>query len=280
MAVEFKRRYVAEFLKTKIALLKELIIFTRPETGLFLSGMAVSGYLLFNGPAAVMVFLFLTAFFTTASAYSYNYLTDKKEDLVNNKKLNLFVVNGKGILAVAGFTLMSFIFASFLPGPAFILYIVWVTSGIYYSKYGVKKVFLVKNIYTGVAMSLAFLIGALAGGQFTGSMLYYVPIIALVGFSINVLGDLRGYDGDKHVGIRTIPVLFGFDAGKKVLCASLCIILLSIVGLQYRGLYPLVLPLLLALAFLVKNDLKKTRYSILSSQMILAIALFISGFIS
>jgi len=52
----------------------------------------------------------------------------------------------------------------------------------------------------------------------------------------------------------------------------------QIVGLQFRGLYPLVIPLSLAALFLVKNDLKKTRYSILSSQMLLATVLFVTSF--
>ena len=89
----------------------ELIRFMRPETSTFIAGMAATGYLLFNSLGPGLFFVFFTVYFLSAFGYALNYLEDKREDLLNEERLNVYVTNGLGPLVAAFFLGISFIFS-------------------------------------------------------------------------------------------------------------------------------------------------------------------------
>jgi 4-hydroxybenzoate polyprenyltransferase len=248
---------------------RDFLAFIRVETCLFISGMAATGYLIFSPLSPSVMYPFFTVFFLSAAAYSYNHLTDRREDLINNKRLNRFVTNGKGPWLVAVLIFLSIYFSLRLPESTFLVYLVWVGASLAYSAFGVKKTLLVKNLYTAFVMGIAFLIGAMAQAAFTKSMLIYYLAVSSFGFNINLLGDLRGYRGDKLTGINTIPVRFGYEVGKKVFYVIFSVFLVSVFILNLKFLYPLALFVILAFFFLKSDELIKVRYSILLSFIVL-----------
>jgi 4-hydroxybenzoate polyprenyltransferase len=274
-ALKTSSGHVQKRVKSKIELFKELIMFMRPETCLFMSGIASSGYLLFNSPGIGWIFLFLTVFFTSATAYSINYLTDKEEDLANNITPNAFVVNGKGVFAVASFILVSFISSLFLSKLSFIFYLICLIWGLAYSMFRIKKIFLLKHFYIALTFVITFLIGTTVGSQFTIEMLTYLPLMFLFGFLLNMLGDLRGYEGDRSIGMKTIPIVFGHSAAKRILHFIVGLVFISVVALGHGALFSL-LPFVLLISFFLSIDnLKSARLCILSSFISLPFVLLI-----
>lgn len=253
---------------------KELVTFMRPETGVFIAGMAATGFLLFNPLGIYLLYVSLAVFFLSAFGYSYNYLEDKKEDLLNNKQLNEFVTNGKGPLVAVSLLTTAFIFSLYLSRAAFWIFLFSIPLTIAYSRCRIKEVFLLKNVYTGFVMALMFLIGATTI-HMSYEAFFYLPFVFVFGFVINLLGDIRGYSGDKAAGIKTVAVVFGPGATKKLIHLSVW----TFIGATFllnKALYP-ILPFALAISFfLEKDDLKKTRFSILLSFMFMPVFLAIT----
>lgn len=263
--------WVRPALKSDSWHIREFINFMRPETSIFIGGIAATGFLLFNPIGLGLFYVFFTVFFLSAFGYSLNYLEDKNEDLLNNKRLNVFVTNGMGPFVATSFLAVSFIFSFQLSGIAFWIFLFSVPFTFAYSKFRIKRIFLIKNIYTGAMMALMFLIGA-ANGALVNATFFYMPFVFIYGFVINLLGDIRGYNGDRAAGIKTVAVLLGLDATRKLIHISMWTFICATV-LFNKALYPL-LPFAFAISFfLERGDLKKTRICILLSFMFLPVFL-------
>ncbi len=238
--------------------------YIRTETCLFVSGIALSGYLLFNKPGILMLPLMLTAFFSSAAIYSYNHITDKKEDAVNNRKINRFAENRYGKLVPLACICISFMFSIFLSSFSFVIYIISLSAGMLYSALRLKKLYFFKNFYTGIIFSLVFLMGEIATGNVIYLMFDYLLIPFLSGFILNLLGDIRGYKGDKHAGLKTFPILLGLEKAKTLLQIILwCFIIL--IFLKYRIFASIAIFMVFLSLFLLKDDMKITRVCILLS---------------
>jgi len=258
-------------------MIKDFLRFIRLETCLFISGIALSGYLLSGGSFGLtMLFLFLAFLFISAASYAFNNLKDKKEDSINSG-LNPWVEWKYSPILVASFAILSAIFAFYLPFNAFLLFLFGISLSFIYSGFKVKRVTLLKNIWTGFTLALVFLTGMLCTGWKT-DFLIYVPFAFLIGFKLNFLGDLRGYKGDKLSGIKTIPVVLGYEKAKLTAEMLLIFFIFSVLLLRLIGFYPL-LPFIIAILFFLSEDeMKKTRISILSSFASLPLWLWLSRF--
>ncbi|MFH1228846.1 MAG: hypothetical protein V1678_00280 [Candidatus Aenigmatarchaeota archaeon] len=95
-------------------LFKYLLDFTRPKICVFISSIALCGYLLFNSVGIVMLFTFLASFFGTAGAYCLNNIKDKEEDMINRKKINPFSSNRSGMIITIACFFIGVIFSLFL----------------------------------------------------------------------------------------------------------------------------------------------------------------------
>jgi len=237
----------------KTHIIKELVSFIRPKICFLVTGLAASGYLLFNPVGIKLLFITLCAFFSTSAAYSYNLITDKQEDIINHKKLNYFTIHHKtGRCMIASFILISTISAIFLSKASIILYISAIITGIIYSRARVKEIFPMKNIYTAATLSISFWTGALNTQLTTAMILYSIPITILL-FIASLISDLRDYKGDKSLGIKTIPVVIGYKTAQKILYATTLIFLSIIICLKLTGLYALIIFTIPAL-LLLKQD--------------------------
>jgi len=255
--------------------IRDFFAFIKPEIALFITSIAAVGYILFNPLDFTLIYALLTVFFATTAAYICNHFTDKKEDMLNKKRLNLFVVTGAGYVFLAGSVILSFVFSLFLPRGAFILYLALLAGGVFYSISRIKKrVLFLKNIYTATIMTLTFLIGALAGSS-TDDVVFFVVPIYLITLSVSLIGDLRDFFGDRIAGIRTVAVVFGYDVAKKLVYAILILLLCLNLSI-YQVLLPSSLFVLLCLFFLHKDNIRMARISILSSLIFLPLFLGIA----
>ncbi|MCJ7816734.1 MAG: UbiA family prenyltransferase [Candidatus Aenigmarchaeota archaeon] len=248
--------------------------FIRLETCLYISCIGVSGFLLFNPLSITILPLFLAVLFLTGASYAYNHLTDKEEDRINNKRLNIFVTNGLGIPVVYGMLSLGFLFSLFLPLPSFLLFILGIPLIIAYSRLRVKEIFFVKNLYTGLTIGLTFLIGAAAGGFILAAFMSF-PVAFFFGFMLNFLGDIRGYEGDMVAGVKTLPVAIGIDSSKRIAQYLFLGFSSSILILRCYPFYPLALfPFLISLSLAFDNH-KTARALIITSFMVFSSLLFI-----
>lgn len=248
--------------------LSEFIGFLRPKICLFITGIAISGYLLFNPIGYRLVFVALTAFFASATSYCYNMVTDKEEDMINKKRLNLFVSNGNGVYIVAAFFIFSLISALQLSTFSISLYLVSVMMGISYSYFRIKEMFPFKNLYTAASLSISFLVGA-GSVAVNPEMFSYVYPLFIPLFVISLTSDLRDYTGDKMTGIRTIPAVLGRRLTKVILYIAMATFSVMVLAGSVSGLYVLV-PFTAPIAFYIHKNQAETahQYSMLSFMLL------------
>jgi len=262
-------------------LLKEITSFIRIENGLFIGGISVSGFLIFNSMDMAIFPLFLAMFLGTGASYAYNYLKDKREDLVNKKRLNKFVTeNNKGNTIVISLYILGFISALCLSSLAIMTYLALIGLSLVYSgKTRIKEKFLIKNFYTGLSISFSFVVGALALGNLCPSLLSYVFIVFILGFTANLLGDIRGLRGDETIGMLTLPMMLDLHRTKGIIYSLLLFLLALIFLFGVPSLYPVV-PFIIAAVFtLSKNRLRECRIFMLSSFTLLPVLLFMMDII-
>jgi 4-hydroxybenzoate polyprenyltransferase len=256
-------------------ILKGFLSFIRIETCLFITGISLSGYLLFNQISFKIFPLFLAVLMGSGASYAYNHLTDRREDLANNKILNIFVVNANlGRRIVFSLFIFGLLLSIFLSPVSAILYSLLVFLSLIYSGFRIKEM-RIKNVFTGLSMALTFIIGSAAGGFLSLEMLFYFPLIFLFGFTINVLGDMRGYTGDRKIGMKTFPIVFGLGNAKFVIYTTAIILFFCVIVFGVSKLYPLVLFMFLASIFLRQNNLKGTRFAILFSFIFLPVFILV-----
>lgn len=255
--------------------IKEFLEFVRPKICLFITGIAATGYLLFNPLDSKLIYVTVCSFFAAAAGYTYNQLTDKREDSINKKKLNLFVLNNWGRVLVGIFLLLSFIFSLFISKLSILFFIIGITTGMAYSALRIKEIFLLKNVYTALVMPIPFLVGAAANSSITLEVLTNFLIITCLVFIVSLLGDLRDREGDKAAGVKTVSVVLGYHRVKNILSILLGLFVFLAILSNFKGIYLLIPFISAALFFLRIDDLIKTRICILSSFILLPIILFI-----
>lgn len=245
--------------------IREFRAFMRLETCLYISCIAASGFLLFNPLTPAILPLFLSVLFLTGASYGYNHLTDMEEDRINNKGLNIFVTNGKGAQAVAGMIAAGFLFSLFLPPLSLFIFLLGIPLIIAYSRLRIKEIFIAKNLYTGLTIGLMFIMGAASSGSLSLQILSSFFVAAFFGFMLNVLGDIRGYEGDLAAGVKTIPVFMGVGPSIRLAQSLLLGVSVYILILRFYSFYPLaVFPFLISLS-LAFDKHKLARLGILSS---------------
>jgi 4-hydroxybenzoate polyprenyltransferase len=266
--------------KNILFFLSELRKFVRVETDMVVVCMALSGYLIFNAPASDMLFLASALFFASGAGYAYNHYTDKEEDIINNRGLNFFANSNMGYYIVLACVIIGIAAAAQLSPLSFEIYLVSMAASFAYSAFRVKKFFPMKNVYSGFFMSTSFLIGATAGNQILGGMLPYFLLVFLIGLTGNLLGDVRGYEGDKIAGVKTIPVRLGTKTAKRMIHFNFGLFSFASMLSGYLMLTPIIPSLTATSFFLNRDDHGKARSSMVSTFLILVPVLVLIKIIS
>ena len=131
----------------------------------------------------------------------------------------------------------------------FILQVLNLILGYLYSAEPIrlKKRFLMKQFTIALGTTFCILIGAVAGGGVTSATLYMGIIHFIVNMGINPIMDVRDIRGDRIMGIKTIPVVWGPEATVRLYFASFFIMgLATFLGYSQLGLNT-ALPILVSL---------------------------------
>lgn len=203
----------------------DLFKFIRIKICVFITSIAITGFLLFNPFSINLLFVILACFFIIAGGYAYNNITDKKEDIINRKNINPFSYNNYGKIIVILCFLLGIFLSLFLPIYSIFFVLSVIILGIFYSLFRIKKIFPFKNIYTSLVIMQFFLIGA---SNITIEIIEYSLFISVFIFILSLISDLRDYNGDKKENIKTLPVYFGYEKTKVfvfILLGIFCLII-------------------------------------------------------
>ena len=196
---------------------KNLIKILRIKIAFYISMISVFGYLLFNPLNYNLLTIFVASFFAGVAGYSYNNFFDYEEDAINkrglifNKKFLIapFIFFFLGLILIINFNYYSLLFYS-LP-----VILSWA-----YSSLRLKKIFLLKNVYTSFGITLIFLFGSsltdLSQNLLASNFFIFITI-----FAASICSDLRDYEGDKKAGVNTLPVVIGSRKARWVILISL-----------------------------------------------------------
>ena len=167
------------------------------------------------------------------SVYFYNDLTDLQDDIKNREmgnptpasrpigigmitegRLKMYIV----VSGVVGLTL-----AYSLNLRVFALQSIYMFLGLLYSTDPIrlKKRFLMKQLTIVAGCTLAILTGALTIGAFTPPILYMILIHFILIMGLNPIMDVRDIRGDKIVGVKSIPVVWGPELTVRLYFVSL-----------------------------------------------------------
>lgn len=274
----FKRKGIVSNEKKRILEFKtkEFIKFLRLKIAVFGTGLALLGYLMFNPINIDLLFVSICAFFATVAAYSFNLLTDKEEDSVTGRELNYFVLNHKqGQVLVYVFIALGVLSSALLSKTTMLFYGLIILLFLSYSFFKVKKISLIKNISTGLILTLLFLFGVSPDFRFTQEMILYYLIISFYVFILSLLTDLRDYDEDRIAGIKTLSVLVGQKIGTKIVYSSIFLFLVLLIISNSTFLYPLFLFAPLSFFFLKQGRYKDAQLYLMFSLLLGPIVLVI-----
>lgn len=144
-----------------------------------------------------------------------------------------------------------------------------------------KKFPIIGNIIVSLLLGSVFLFTELA--LIDSLSILYVPFFLVIIFSFvrEIIKDMEDYDGDKHVGMLTLPVIVGKEWMNHIIIVSvltlIIILLFPFIFWNYNLKYLLLLiilieiPLIYSLILLVKYPSKKTYASIAGLLKILTI---------
>jgi 4-hydroxybenzoate polyprenyltransferase len=121
--------------------------------------------------------------------------------------------------------------------------------GIIYSTEPVrlKKRFLQKQTTITIALLLSVLIGAYTAGGVNAPILYMLVLEFLIGMGLNPIADMRDMRGDKVMGIKSIPAVFGLEITTRLYFATLVVMLgAGLVGYSMVG-FNIAMPILVVM---------------------------------
>jgi len=80
-------------------------------------------------------------------------------------------------------------------------------------------------------------------------ILHYSPILySIAGLGIAIVNDFKSIEGDRELGLQSLPVAFGVEKAKWICAASVTLTQLGVAGYLYAGLNePVYAAILLAL---------------------------------
>ncbi len=193
------------------------------------------------------------------SVYFFNDLSDLEDDLKNKELGNpaqALRVLGRDRVSESRFKqyivftgILGLVLAYSINFTAFILQVLNLILGYLYSAEPIrlKKRFLMKQFTIALGTTFCILMGAVAGGGVISATLYMGIIHFIVNMGINPIMDVRDIRGDRIMGLKTIPVVWGPEATVKLYLASFFVMgIATFLGYAQLGLNT-ALPILVSL---------------------------------
>ena len=197
--------------------------------------------------------MLFAALLVTFSVYSFNKLTDRKEDLVNVPERFDFA-KGKGSFLIS-FSVLSYAIALLLgaleSGLVVPILLIPLCSGIIYSMKispdvsRLKDIFVAKNfLVTLSCVAIATFLPAIY--LWNNTLIFLIFFFFFIKLFINTsLFDVRDVEGDEKQGVNSIPVIIGIDKTKKLLLGINSLLIPWLAVSIYLGLFTKYLPILI-----------------------------------
>ena len=185
--------------------------------GFFVSGILAGDLIGFQFEYIVG---FLIIFVSEAGAFAINDYIDYEIDIKNNRSdrpLVLGLLSRKSALIIA-IILMIFnlLLILFLNGVALFLALISIPAFYIYSL-GLKKLVIVKNALIAYSYAGTILFGSLVTDAFLEPIIIYFAFMGfIVGLGSEIMFDIADIEGDKELGINSIPNKFGLKTAAKV----------------------------------------------------------------
>lgn len=163
---------------------------------------------------------FLIIFLSEAGAFAINDYFDYEIDKNNNRRdrplvLGLISRRTALITAIVLF-LIVIILSLFLNIIATIIALISVPIFYIYSM-GLKKKVLIKNLLIAYSYAVTILFGSLVSDALLEPIIVYFAIMGfIVGLGSEIMFDIADVEGDKKLGINTIPNKFGLKSAAKI----------------------------------------------------------------
>ena len=203
---------------------------------------------------------YLMTVLTTAAGYLFNIYTDHAEDEVNYQAT--YLVFGRGDRWTVPLILAAYIgsdLCALVAGWQFLLFnVAQHLLGCLYSaplhlgrhRVRIKEIPFLKNLYAALFWSFALILTPFAyAGRPPTSLGWAIACVCFgMSYFIELSWDLRDVDGDRHAGVRTVPIVMGLPFTATLLAlvhAATCVVAWWLVAHVYR------LPWPYALAFAV-----------------------------
>lgn len=228
--------------------LSDLASFIRLKVCIFISAVGINGYLLFNKLDISVLAVILASFFISAGSYSLNSMRDTKEDIECKRKVSAYAYSRSGYVVVLSCFALGIMFSLFLSESAILFSLLGLVTSAIYSQFKLKRFFLVKNLYTGISLSMIFLMGA---GKIDSIVAVYYLLTVLFTITLSLISDLRDYHGDKSSGFRTLPVALGYNLSKIIAIFLMALFLLFV---AFNLWMVAVAPFAISIVYLIVRD--------------------------
>jgi len=234
-------------------------IISRREVLIIYTWTTLIGLLITNKgfpPVDITIITLATISFTGMAVYFYNDMKDYEDDMLDKEHDNSTHSNrplGQGKITLS--RLNQFIFINGILGLAtayminvqvFALMVAFNVLGYLYSTepFLFKKRFLMKQATIALGGLIACILGGFASGLITPNLIFFAGMSFFMFFGVNPIIDLRDLEGDKVVGVKTFPVIWGPKFTVRLALATLTAsILANVIGFYQFG-FSSVLPIL------------------------------------
>ena len=185
--------------------------------GFFVSGVLAGDLIGFQ---AEYLIGFLIIFLSEAGAFAINDYIDYEIDVKNNRSdrpLVVGLINRRTALITAIILLIiDLILVLLLNRVASFLALISIPLFYIYSL-GLKKKILVKNILIAYSYTGTIIFGSLVTDAVLEPIIIYFALMGfIVGLGSEIMFDIADVEGDKELGINTIPNKFGLKTAAKV----------------------------------------------------------------
>ena len=174
---------------------------------------------------------FLIVFVSEAGAFAINDYIDYEIDVKNNRSdrpLVLGLISRKSALTTAIVLLIiDLILILLLNRGASYLALISIPIFYIYS-FGLKKLVIVKNILIAYSYAGTVLFGSLVTDAVLEPIIIYFALMGfIVGLGSEIMFDIADVEGDKELGINSVPNKFGLKTAAKisVVCYAIIVIM-------------------------------------------------------
>ena len=202
----------------------------------------------------IMIKTIATISFTGMAIYLYNDLKDFEDDLLSKKFCNSISLSkplcqGKTSLRrIYQFSLLNgilgLITAYFVNIQVFVLMAVFIVLGYLYSTepFKFKKKFLMKQVTVAIGGLISCILGGFASGIITPSLIFFSGMSFFMFFGVNPIIDLRDMEGDRVVGVKSFPIIWGPKFTVRLAIATLTASMIANIIGYYQFGFSFVLP--------------------------------------